>query len=215
MTAAGAKIYIISKNPFQSQLLARFLHLETGVSCTVCSPSDENPVIEDNENHFSLILWDCGNYGPDSLRSKPVIRRNCRAQNRCVALFNAGRDSGVEYEAISLGVRGVFFHDTETRFFAMGVKAILNGEWWYSRECLAVYLAADSRIGANPSDGADPLTNREKEILMKLASGFTLSQIAAELSISPHTVKTHTRNIYKKLGVSSRFEAIRLAPNYI
>ncbi|MDR1697315.1 MAG: LuxR C-terminal-related transcriptional regulator [Erysipelotrichaceae bacterium] len=50
------------------------------------------------------------------------------------------------------------------------------------------------------------LTAREKEILLLIVTGKTQVAIAKELFISLATVKTHTANIYSKLGINSRFE---------
>jgi DNA-binding NarL/FixJ family response regulator len=52
------------------------------------------------------------------------------------------------------------------------------------------------------------LTERELEILRAVAKGFTFSEIAGYLSISPNTVKTHVKRVYRKLAVSSRSEAV-------
>ncbi len=54
----------------------------------------------------------------------------------------------------------------------------------------------------------EPLTGRELEILALLASGLTNPEIAQELTISLHTVKAHTSNIFQKLGVTNRTGAI-------
>ncbi len=52
------------------------------------------------------------------------------------------------------------------------------------------------------------LSRREREILERIAMGFTNSEIAESLCVSVNTIKTHTRNIYAKLGVSNRAEAV-------
>lgn len=57
----------------------------------------------------------------------------------------------------------------------------------------------------------DQLTEREKEILRRLSAGLTDQQIAAELFLSPNTVRWYNRQIYSKLGVSNRTQAIRQA----
>ena len=56
-----------------------------------------------------------------------------------------------------------------------------------------------------------PLTAREKEILQLLARGVTTNNLAQELDLSESTVKTHIRNIFTKLNVSTRTEAIAVA----
>jgi LuxR family maltose regulon positive regulatory protein len=54
------------------------------------------------------------------------------------------------------------------------------------------------------------LTAREMDILRMLAGSQSLTQIAGELYLSPNTVKTHTMSLYRKLGVRSRSEAVRV-----
>jgi DNA-binding CsgD family transcriptional regulator len=72
-------------------------------------------------------------------------------------------------------------------------------------------------LHAPPSDAleplAEPLTDRELETLHLLARGFTDAESGEILGISPHTVGTHVKNIYRKLEVRSRAEAVFEASN--
>ncbi len=54
----------------------------------------------------------------------------------------------------------------------------------------------------------EPLTERETEVLGLLRGSLSVREIAAELSLSPNTIKGHIRAIYRKLGVSTRATAI-------
>lgn len=56
-----------------------------------------------------------------------------------------------------------------------------------------------------------PLTEREREVLALIACGSTNREIAQELYLSPHTVKGHTREVYRKLSVRNRAEAVQRA----
>ncbi len=60
-------------------------------------------------------------------------------------------------------------------------------------------------------DGSDLLTPREADVLELLQEGSTNAQIAQSLSIGLETVRTHARNIYRKLGISSRRDLARIA----
>ena len=63
-------------------------------------------------------------------------------------------------------------------------------------------------------DGAEvdqDITGRQREILGLLADGFTISQIGRRLAISPRTVETHVANLYRKLSVRTRLQAIARA----
>ncbi|WP_027000155.1 response regulator [Eisenibacter elegans] len=72
----------------------------------------------------------------------------------------------------------------------------------YLREHLVRNHATESEI---------PLTEREKEVLQRLITGQSAKEMAADIHIAVSTVQKHVSNIYRKLGVSNRVEASRLA----
>jgi LuxR family maltose regulon positive regulatory protein len=57
----------------------------------------------------------------------------------------------------------------------------------------------------------DPLSDREEAVLRYLPTLMSKAEIASELFVSVNTVKTHTKNIYRKLGVGTRTQAVRRA----
>lgn len=61
---------------------------------------------------------------------------------------------------------------------------------------------------SQPATLPDDLTERQVRVLRLLRGSLTLTEIATELSLSPNTVKTHTQAIYRKLGVSTREDAV-------
>lgn len=65
--------------------------------------------------------------------------------------------------------------------------------------------------GKDAAELIEPLSNRELEVLRCIDEGLTNQQIAARLSVAPSTVKTHINNIYGKLGVQTRTQAVRRA----
>jgi LuxR family maltose regulon positive regulatory protein len=74
-----------------------------------------------------------------------------------------------------------------------------------------LHAAFATQLTAHPAS-LDPavelLTAREREVLRLIAEGFSNQELAARLHLSPQTVKVHTRNIYSKLGVASRTQAV-------
>ena len=69
-------------------------------------------------------------------------------------------------------------------------------------------ISADNK---QPDGGLFQLSEREKEILQLLSKGFGYKEIGAQINISPNTVKKHTINIYQKLHVNTRAQALRIA----
>jgi LuxR family maltose regulon positive regulatory protein len=84
----------------------------------------------------------------------------------------------------------------------------------YTRRLLAAFPVAESeqtgpsKTQPPKSELIEPLSERELEVLQLIAAGLTNSEIASRLFLSPNTVKVHTHNIYGKLNVHSRTQAI-------
>ena len=86
----------------------------------------------------------------------------------------------------------------------------------YCEKLLAAFAAEGHKIEIEKSPDpaqslVDPLTEREMEILSLIATGLKNKEIAATLFVSVNTVHYHTKNLYSKLGVNSRSQAITKA----
>ncbi|MGE5595792.1 MAG: helix-turn-helix domain-containing protein, partial [Hyphomicrobiales bacterium] len=82
----------------------------------------------------------------------------------------------------------------------------------YATRLLLLGGQATGPAAAPPrASGPDELSEREQDVLRLLVLGFSNREIAGELYVSLDTVKTHLRNVYGKLGVHSRTQAIAAA----
>ena len=83
----------------------------------------------------------------------------------------------------------------------------------YARQLLTTLqsLHKKSKVDKSHPDLVDPLSERELEVLRMLAEGLPPAEVAKKLFLSPFTLKAHTQNIYAKLSVHSRIEAINKA----
>ncbi|MGS4412414.1 LuxR C-terminal-related transcriptional regulator [Klebsiella oxytoca] len=108
---------------------------------------------------------------------------------------------------------GVFRHDDDELRLIEGVKAVLNGEQTAELSVMhpAMY-AADHRSAPVESS---PLTERECEILNELRCGATNMDIARALFISENTVRTHLYNVFRKLSVKNRTQAVSWANEHL
>ncbi len=87
----------------------------------------------------------------------------------------------------------------------------LHSPWrGYARHLLAEHARTEAaKYPARPGDLVEPLSARELEVLHLLETSMDIQQIAAHLFVAPSTVRTHVRNLYAKLGVGRRMEAIQ------
>ncbi|WP_324763947.1 response regulator transcription factor (plasmid) [Sinorhizobium meliloti] len=112
-----------------------------------------------------------------------------------------------EYISASVlhGASGYVLKDVSTDEIVTAIETVAAGRTYFSTGVSEVLL--DRR----PSEPANPLTTREHDVLMLLASGKSNRAIAQSLALSEATVETHRKNIKKKLGISSTAGLIRYA----
>jgi NarL family two-component system response regulator YdfI len=124
-----------------------------------------------------------------------------------VALLDFADPASVS-SALRVGIRGVLSRDATQEEIEGAVHAVNAGLVVTTPASLAELLP-DTQPFAE--ELAEPLSERELEVLDLLAEGISNKLIAHRLSISEHTVKTHVASIFAKLGASSRTEAVSQA----
>lgn len=112
-------------------------------------------------------------------------------------------------EAIEAGARGYLLKDGSDDYVAASILQLLAGGSPISPAIARHLLDRFQEPAARARENDAPvLTDREREVLSLLAKGFTFEEIGNILKISPHTVTTHVRHIYRKLEVGSRSQAV-------
>lgn len=103
---------------------------------------------------------------------------------------------------------GAFYIDDSLELVSKGLADIINGRYHIPGEL----LKARDELGEEDSDA---LTIREREVLQALLSGATNQDIAKKLFVSESTIKTHLYRAFRKIGVSSRGQAIAWAQTHL
>jgi DNA-binding NarL/FixJ family response regulator len=208
-TADESQIFIVGENAFNNELLANFLQNRTGINCR-CRFLDEfrsagAEFVPAQGN--SLVFLNCT--GLDARKLWALVDTDCVSERTGCLLVLDHVDSGwrIEHQALNVGVRGILYNHQELELYSRAVHSILGGELWYPRKVLEERLLFNCAAPPAFKDQLSGLTIREREILTLLASGLSNHQIALKLCISPHTVKTHAYNIYKKIHVTNRMHA--------
>jgi DNA-binding NarL/FixJ family response regulator len=117
------------------------------------------------------------------------------------------------FYALQQGADGYLLKDESKTDAAALLREILEGRPPLSARVARRVLKFVQATAPDPKQKPrmPALTPREQEVLTLLASGHTAVSAAAQLGISEHTIKTHVKNLYKKLDVSSRASMVRAA----
>lgn len=202
------QIYITGQLILQNNLLSRYIEKKTGLTCVHKLPSEISPISIAETGQKTLILRDFQGIDIDHLWNWMYVNFGSNISECFIALFNVQPGLGTEDNAIKYYVRGIFYENDPPENIAKGVQAILNGDLWFSRQILTNHIL-DNRYSAVLLPKTQiSLTPREKQILRMIASGATNNDIGDKLFISLSTVKTHIYNIYKKINVSNRIQAV-------
>ncbi|MDT9690945.1 response regulator transcription factor [Streptomyces sp. P9(2023)] len=131
---------------------------------------------------------------------------------RSVMLTTFDSDAYV-YEALHAGASGFLLKDVRRDDLVHAVRVVARGDSLLApsvaRRLVEEYTRPTPREAPRPPDPRlDALTARERETLLLLARGLSNAEIAAELVVSDHTVKTHVGNVLAKLGLRDRIQAV-------
>ena len=130
-----------------------------------------------------------------------------------VAVFTDADDLRIMFQALRMGVRGYFLKSATAADLVDMVVRLRVGETVIdARLATDAALLAAREIDLGTWPGAHlGLTRREAEVLVVLGEGTNPGDAARLLGVSSETIRTHTRNIYRKLGVSDRAAAVAVA----
>ena len=211
----AAEIHIVGPLIFQNRLMAWYLEEKTGLTCECIKELDVAAFASRNGGKPDLVLLDCLGSDFSSLWSTIRSLFDSGSEGYYVAIFNMAAGQPFGNDLVKKGVRGIFYNDDPLANLAKGVPAILNGELWFSRKDLMKCILDSNSDSQLAMELKASLTNREREILILIASGINNSQIAENLNISRNTVKTHLYNIYNKIKVPNRLQAALWAAKHL
>ncbi len=140
--------------------------------------------------------------GIDVIRE--VRQRSPDTETMVISVFG---DEAHVVGAIEAGATGYLLKDADAAEISQAILRLVAGESPIS-SAIARHLLRRFRPAAQPASPASPLTPREAEVLQLIAKGLSYQRIAEALGMSPHTVTAHIKQIYRKLAVNSRGEAV-------
>jgi two-component system response regulator DegU len=125
-----------------------------------------------------------------------------------VILFTIEESRTAIAEAIRAGVSGYLLKDVSAAELINAAKLAMEGKAVIHPTLTRAFIEEVQYVEHRPDT---PLSRRESQILQKVAYGSTTKEVAHDLGISPHTVKTHLERIFEKLGANDRAQAVAIA----
>lgn len=151
----------------------------------------------------NVILLDIQMPGTNGLQALPFIKKTLPSANIIIlTVFDAPE---LVFEALTMGAGGYLTKNSSASKIIDAVREVSTGGGAMSTNVARIVMHSFQK------NLNSPLTKRETEILDRIANGQTKSQIANDLFIDQETVRSHVKNIYIKLDVNSKSEAIKTA----
>ncbi|MDN4589314.1 DNA-binding response regulator [Xenophilus aerolatus] len=162
------------------------------------------------DRRFGVVLVDIGL--PDGSGTELIAWIRTHRPQMPVVVVSAWRTEEVIVGALRAGAIGYLLKERDDVELALALRSIERGgapiDPFIARRILALLPPAAPAAAPKEAAPAPSLSGREKEILRLVAQGLSNREMAEMLSISRLTVECHTKNIYRKLVVGSRTEAV-------
>jgi DNA-binding NarL/FixJ family response regulator len=157
-----------------------------------------------------VVIMDIDMPGMNGIEGVKLIRKNCPSVQ--ILMFTVFDDEEKVFAAIKSGAAGYILKNAEPGQLVQAIVEVYNGGAPMTPGIARKVLQQFQTF--LPQEKTDyNLSNREKEVLALLVSGFSYKMISAKLDITYDTVRAHMKKIYEKLHVASMTEAVAKAIN--
>jgi DNA-binding NarL/FixJ family response regulator len=201
------RILIVDDHPVTREGLHAALDVEDGVEVIGEAGSGEEAIQDAGELRPDVVFMDVRMPGMGGIEAARAIRQ--ASPETKVILVTVDESRASISEAIQAGVSGYLLKDTSPDELVNAARLAVEGKAVIHPQLTRAFI--EEVQTAEKKGDAAALSRREKEILQKVAYGATTKEVAHDLGISPHTVKTHLERIFEKLGANDRAQAVAIA----
>ncbi len=193
----------MSSTPIRLALVNDYEIVVVGLANALAPYADRVEIVELDANAFprsdvDLVLYDtfAQNQG-GQIRIAEVSQHGASK----VVVFSWNVDAQLIAAALDAGVSGYIAKTATAEELVAAIEAVHRGEQ------VVVTPEGEESFGQWPGNDHG-LSNREAEVLALIAQGLTNNEICERTYLSPNTLKSYVRNLYRKIGVSSRSQAV-------
>ena len=201
------RVVIVDDHAILRAGLRRVLDAEPDIDVVGEAPSAERAVFEAISGQPDVVLMDVMMPGKTGIEAMPAVLQ--AVPQTKVLVLSMQDDPRYVREAFAAGASGYVLKEAADSEVVGAVRAVAAGERYVHPSLGARLVAAEAEEQRKAE--ADPLSDREREVLRLLALGHTNQEIAKALFISVRTAETHRAHIMQKLRLTSRAELVRYA----
>ncbi len=206
------RVLIVEDDPAFRERYAGILSADTAFDVVASVGNGRDGLTLLDQLKPDVVLVDLGL--PD-ISGIEIIRQANRTlpDTECMVVTVFGDEEHV-LASIEAGASGYLLKDATTESFLSGIRELINGGSPISpiiaRRLLKRFQPETGPVPSQPLENTSDVTisDREREILLLASKGYNYPEMGKLMGISPHTVTSHVKKIYRKLAVHSRGEAV-------
>lgn len=206
--AITAKLVIADDHPLFRAALTQTIAQHDNDDIMILEASDISSLQEicQREQHIDLVLLDLHIPGARGLSGLIYLVKNF--PHIPVMMISANDGDDIIGKAIAQGAAGFLSKSAEPAEIARAIQVVKMGDIYLPPHCNVDLEALEDSQDTDISQLMSQLTPQQFKVAVMLAEGLLNKQIAFELNVTEATVKAHVTEIFRKLGVSSRTQAV-------
>jgi DNA-binding NarL/FixJ family response regulator len=200
------RVVIVDDHPVTRDGLRSALSTSDEIEIVGEAASGEEGIERVGDLSPDIVFMDVRMKGVGGIEAARVIRQT--KPDTKVILFTIDETRTAVAEAIRAGVSGYLLKDSSATELVNAARLAMEGKAVIHPTLTRAFIEEVQYVEHRPDT---PLSRRESEILQRVAYGATTKEVARDLGISAHTVKTHLERIFEKLGANDRAQAVAIA----
>ena len=206
-TDTKIRVLIVDDHAVLRSGLHLLLDAQAGIEVVGEAADVKEAVFEARDKKPDVVLMDVVMPGQTGIEGVPLVLKE--APEAKVLVLSMQDDPRYVHEAFAAGAAGYILKEAVDAEVVEAIQRVAAGDHYVHPALGARLIAAEAQEKAR--EEADPLSDREREVMRLLALGHTNQEIAKMLYISVRTAETHRAHIMQKLRLSTRAELVRYA----